>query len=157
MLLPLHPRYSLGTGLSGSQSRSGQRGEEKNFHPTGTWTPDPSVVEPVASHYPGSKFKKAKLQILIRTGTTISNRLTILVHILKCKKCYLWRLNSDIPWHHSHCSTCIKSKERTVKLHRRIYIYTRNFNISGATRVPQLRSRNTDASRLHIGDSLVMT
>jgi hypothetical protein len=37
--------------LGGPQSRSGRREEEKILDPTGTRTPDPSVVQPVASHY----------------------------------------------------------------------------------------------------------
>jgi hypothetical protein len=38
-------------GLGGPQSRSGSRGEEKILDSTRTRTPDPSVVEPLASHY----------------------------------------------------------------------------------------------------------
>jgi hypothetical protein len=45
---PLYPFYRR---LSGPQSRSGRRGEEKILDPTGTRTPDPSVVRPVASRY----------------------------------------------------------------------------------------------------------
>jgi hypothetical protein len=37
--------------LGGPQSRSGRYGEEKIFDPTGTRTPTPLVVQPVASRY----------------------------------------------------------------------------------------------------------
>jgi hypothetical protein len=45
------PRYPLERRLGGPQSRSGRSGEEKIIDPTGTRTPDPSVVQPVASRY----------------------------------------------------------------------------------------------------------
>jgi hypothetical protein len=37
--------------LGGPQSRSGRHGEVKILDPTGTFTPDLSVVQPVASRY----------------------------------------------------------------------------------------------------------
>jgi hypothetical protein len=37
--------------LGGPQSRSGRYGEVKIFDPTGTRTPAPLVVQPVASRY----------------------------------------------------------------------------------------------------------
>jgi hypothetical protein len=39
--------------LGGPQSRSGRYGEVKIFYPTGTRTPAPVVVQPVASRYTG--------------------------------------------------------------------------------------------------------
>jgi hypothetical protein len=48
---PPPPRYSLDRRLGGPQSRSGRRGEEKILEPTGTRNSDPSVVQPVVSHY----------------------------------------------------------------------------------------------------------
>jgi hypothetical protein len=54
--LPLYSRgkslrYPLDRRLGGPQSRSGRSGEEKILHPTKTRNSDPSVVQPVASHY----------------------------------------------------------------------------------------------------------
>jgi hypothetical protein len=46
--------YPLGRRLGGPQSRSGRHGEVNIFDPTGTGTPSPSVVQPVASRYIGS-------------------------------------------------------------------------------------------------------
>jgi hypothetical protein len=53
---PLYPRGNTpGTHWIGGwvdpQSRSEQRGQEKILNPTGTRSPDPSVVQPVASRY----------------------------------------------------------------------------------------------------------
>jgi hypothetical protein len=45
------PRYPFYRRLGGPQSRSGRYGEVKNFDPTGTRTPAPLVVQPVASRY----------------------------------------------------------------------------------------------------------
>jgi hypothetical protein len=45
------PRYPLDRRLGGLQSRSGRFGEGKIFDPTGTRTPTPSIVQPVASRY----------------------------------------------------------------------------------------------------------
>jgi hypothetical protein len=45
------PRYPLDRRLGGPQSQSGPRGEEKILDSTGTRTPTPSVVQPVASRY----------------------------------------------------------------------------------------------------------
>jgi hypothetical protein len=48
-------RFTLGThwieGLGGPQRRSGQFGEEKILDLTGNRIPEPSVVQPVTSHY----------------------------------------------------------------------------------------------------------
>jgi hypothetical protein len=46
---PLHP---LDRRLGGPQNRSGRSREEKILDPTGTRTPNSSVVQPVASRYP---------------------------------------------------------------------------------------------------------
>jgi hypothetical protein len=43
------PRYPLDRRLGGPQSRSGRFGEEKILDPTGTRTPNPLVVQPIAS------------------------------------------------------------------------------------------------------------
>jgi hypothetical protein len=53
---PLYPRgksppYPLESRLNGPQSRSRRHGEMKILDPTGTRTPTPRVVQPVASHY----------------------------------------------------------------------------------------------------------
>jgi hypothetical protein len=53
---PLYPqeknlRYPLDRRLGGPQSRSGRFGEEKILDPTGTRTPDTSVVQPAARYY----------------------------------------------------------------------------------------------------------
>jgi hypothetical protein len=45
------PRYPFYRRLGGPQSRSGRYGEVKIFDPTGTRTPAPLVVQPVASRY----------------------------------------------------------------------------------------------------------
>jgi hypothetical protein len=45
------PWYPLDRRLGGPQSRSGQYGEVKILDPTGTRTPDFSVVQPIASCY----------------------------------------------------------------------------------------------------------
>jgi hypothetical protein len=45
------PRYPFYRRLGGPQSRSGRYGEVKIFYPTGTRTPAPLVVQPVASRY----------------------------------------------------------------------------------------------------------
>jgi hypothetical protein len=45
------PRYAFDRRLGGPQNRSGRYGEVKNFDPTGTRTPAPLVVQPVASRY----------------------------------------------------------------------------------------------------------
>jgi hypothetical protein len=45
------PRYPFYRRLGGPQSRSGRYGEVKIFDPTGTRTPAPLVVPPVASRY----------------------------------------------------------------------------------------------------------
>jgi hypothetical protein len=51
----LPPGKSPGTHfyrrLGGPQSRSGRYGEVKIFYPTGTRTPAPLIVQPVASRY----------------------------------------------------------------------------------------------------------
>jgi hypothetical protein len=47
---PLYPWNPLDRRLDGPQNRSGRRGD-KNLTPTGTQTPDPSAVQPVASRY----------------------------------------------------------------------------------------------------------
>jgi hypothetical protein len=51
--LPLRKRpwYPFYMRLGGPQSRSGRYGEVKIFYPTGTRTPAPLVVQPVASRY----------------------------------------------------------------------------------------------------------
>jgi hypothetical protein len=51
--LPLgkSPWYPFYRRLGGPQSRSGRYGEVKILDPTGTWTPTPLVVQPVASCY----------------------------------------------------------------------------------------------------------
>jgi hypothetical protein len=51
--LPLgkSPRYPFYRRLGGPQSWSGWYGEVNIFDPTGTRTPAPLVVQPVASHY----------------------------------------------------------------------------------------------------------
>jgi hypothetical protein len=46
--LDLGPRYPFSMRLGGPQSRSGRYGEVKIFDPTGTRTPTPLVVQPVA-------------------------------------------------------------------------------------------------------------
>jgi hypothetical protein len=45
------PQYPFYRRLGGPQSCSGQYGEVKIFDPTGTRTPTPLVVQPVASRY----------------------------------------------------------------------------------------------------------
>jgi hypothetical protein len=45
------PRYPFYRRLGGPQSRSGPYGEVKLFDPTGTRTPAPLVIQPVASRY----------------------------------------------------------------------------------------------------------
>jgi hypothetical protein len=45
------PRCPLYMRLGGPQSRSGRRGEEKILEPYRDLRSDPSVVQPVASHY----------------------------------------------------------------------------------------------------------
>jgi hypothetical protein len=45
------PRYPLDRRLGGPQSRSGRRGEKEILDHTGTRTPTPFVVQPVASRY----------------------------------------------------------------------------------------------------------
>jgi hypothetical protein len=51
--LPLgkSPRYPFYRRLGGPQSRSGRYGEDKILDRSGTRTPAPSVIEPVASRY----------------------------------------------------------------------------------------------------------
>jgi hypothetical protein len=48
------PPYQFYRRLGGPQSRSGRYGEVKIFYPTGTLTPSPLVVQPVASRYTDS-------------------------------------------------------------------------------------------------------
>jgi hypothetical protein len=50
MSLPLYPR-ERGPGTHGPQSQSGRYGEVKLFYLTGTRTPAPLVVQPIASLY----------------------------------------------------------------------------------------------------------
>jgi hypothetical protein len=45
------PRYPFYRRLGGPQSRSGRYGEVTISYPTGTRTPAPPVVQPVASRY----------------------------------------------------------------------------------------------------------
>jgi hypothetical protein len=45
------PRYPFYRRLGGPQSRSGRYEELKIFYPTGTRTPPPRVVQPIASRY----------------------------------------------------------------------------------------------------------
>jgi hypothetical protein len=45
------PRYPFYRRLGGPQSLSGRYGEVTIFYPTGTRTPPPPVVQPMASRY----------------------------------------------------------------------------------------------------------
>jgi hypothetical protein len=45
------PWCALDERLGEPRSRSGRRGEEKFFYPTGTLNSDPSAIQPVASRY----------------------------------------------------------------------------------------------------------
>jgi hypothetical protein len=80
------PRYPLDRRLSGPQSRSGRRGEEKILDPTGTRTPTPRSSSPVARRYtdyaiPASMIKLR--EVLFKTLRT-------------CSTVWVWNLVSDI-------------------------------------------------------------
>jgi hypothetical protein len=58
------PRYPFDRRLGGPQNRSGRRGEDKNLVPTGTRTPAPSAVQPVASRYTDWAIPAPQLKVL---------------------------------------------------------------------------------------------
>jgi hypothetical protein len=58
-----NPRYPLERRLGSPQNWSGRLGEEKIFYPTGTRTPTPSVVQPVASRYTDCVIPAPKVKL----------------------------------------------------------------------------------------------
>jgi hypothetical protein len=63
--LPLYSRYPLDRRLDGPHSRSGRSGKEKILYPTGTRTPTPSVVQPVAIRYTDYAIQAPRVAVVV--------------------------------------------------------------------------------------------
>jgi hypothetical protein len=86
------PRYPLDRKLGGSQSRHGRYGEVKILNPTGTRTPNPLVVQPIASR--NTDCATAALYTLLKDVASSSH------YILRMVGCLA---NSELDWAMVRC------------------------------------------------------
>jgi hypothetical protein len=99
--LPLYPRYPFYRRLDGPQSRSGRYGEVKIFYPTGTRTPTPSIVQPVASRYTDWAIPAPRGKQENEENGVVLSFITWTFHI------YLWLLNEAVSCSDSYKDSCL--------------------------------------------------